>query len=258
MSVSKVSSVSEIRLLDRDKKILREIDRWRVCQGRHIKQLAGFSGQRACDRRLRKLIQAGYIAREKILYGVAGIYRLTSKGAKIEGLGSGKRKIRIEQIRHDITVLDTAIYFRKKHEIQYSDIQTEIQLHRQDGFGIRKHRPDFIYEKNNKITCVEIELSLKAKNRFIDIMKDNFLAYDKQIWIVPDLNDKISKTLQQNKHKYSNIEIIELNQIYDNQTHTSQVQACQETPENQENTKEDIHVQLFRSALESEQTTTEI
>ena len=47
-----------------------------------IKVLAGFDGQRACDRRLRKLIEAGYIKREKILYGVAGIYRNTSKAKK--------------------------------------------------------------------------------------------------------------------------------------------------------------------------------
>ena len=104
---------------------IEEIDRWRVCQGRHIKELVGFGGQRACDRRLRKLVQAGYISREKILYGVAGIYRITSKGAKLEGLGNSKSKIRIEQIRHDIAVLDTAIYIGKVQEIEYKDIRTE-------------------------------------------------------------------------------------------------------------------------------------
>ena len=71
--------MSKIIIVDRDYKIIREIDRWRVCQGRHIKELVEFDGQRACDRRLRKLIEAGYIKREKILYGVAGIYSNTNK-----------------------------------------------------------------------------------------------------------------------------------------------------------------------------------
>ena len=119
---------------------------------RIIKELVGFSGQRACDRRLRKLVQAGYMSRERVLYGVAGIYRITSKGAKLKGLGNARNKIRIEQIRHDIAVLDTAIYFNKKHGIEYGSIRTEIELHRIDGFGIRKHRPDFVYRQEKKTT----------------------------------------------------------------------------------------------------------
>jgi len=200
-------------VLERDREIIREIDRWRVCQGRHIRELVGFGGQRACDRRLRKLVQAGYIRREKILYGVAGIYGVTSKGAKLEGLGHARRKIRIEQIRHDIAVLDTAIYFNKVRGIAYSEIRTELELHRLDGFGVRKHRPDFVFKKDKKTTCVEIELALKSKNRFENIMGNNFMDYHKQIWIVPDIECKIAKTLQASKIMYSNIEIITLGQI---------------------------------------------
>ena len=206
--------MSEIRLLERDRKIIKEIDRWRVCQGRHIRELVGFSGQRACDRRLRKLIEAGYIKREKILYGVAGIYKITAKGAKLEnGISGRSSKIRIEQIRHDIAVLDTAIYFYKVQGIAYSEITTEIQLHRQDGFGMRKHRPDLVFKKDGISTCVEVELALKAKHRFDKIVKDNFMQYDKQIWIVPDKESKIAKTLEKSKKMYTNIEIMELSQI---------------------------------------------
>jgi len=227
----KIEDKSKLVVLERDRKIIREIDRWRVCQGRHIKELAEFSGQRACDRRLRKLVQAGYISREKILYGVAGIYRVTNKGAKLEGLGNARNKIRIEQIRHDIAVLDTAIYFNKVHGIAYKDIRTEIELHRLDGFGKRTHRPDFVFKKDGKTICVEIELALKSKNRFENIMSNNFLDYERQIWIVPDLECKIAKTLQNSKIMYSNIEILELSQI-------------QETKENEDDG-------IFTSPMES-------
>jgi hypothetical protein len=205
--------MSEIILMERDRKIVREIDRWRVCQGRHIRELAGFEGQRACDRRLRKLIEAGYIKREKILYGVAGIYSNTIKATRI-GLPKVKnRKIRVEQINHDIAVVDTAIFFKKEHGIRYEDIKTEIELHRLDGFGVRKHRPDFTFPKDGKTICVEVELNLKAKDRFEKNIKDNFLNYDRQIWIVPDLDSKITKILEQSKTTYPNIEILELREV---------------------------------------------
>ena len=201
--------------MERDKKIIKEIDRWRVVQGRHIKELVGFEGQRACDRRLRKLIEARYIKREKILYGVAGIYKATSNATKIveEKLSGVNRKIRIEQIMHDIAVIDTAIFFKKKEGIKFSDIKTEIELHRQDGFGVRKHRPDFIFQKDGKTICVEIELNLKAKKRFEKNIQDNFINYDHQLWVVPSLDSKIAKILEENKTAYPNIEILELSKI---------------------------------------------
>jgi len=75
--------MNEIRLVDRDYIIFREIDRWRVSLGRHICVVAGFTGQRACDRRLRKLIDAGYLERKKILYGLPGIYTNTNQAKLI-------------------------------------------------------------------------------------------------------------------------------------------------------------------------------
>ena len=207
--------MSEVRLVlvDRDKKIIREIDRWRVCQGKHIRELAGFDGQRACDRRLRKLMDAGYIKREKILYGVAGLYRNTAMASRIVNIPNVNRKIRIDQIMHDIAVLDTVIYFNKKHGISFEDITSEIELHRFDGFGVRKHRPDFIFKQDGKTICVEIELSLKSKERFETHIKNNFQGYDRQIWVVPCLNSKIARVLEKSKTEYPNIEVLGLREI---------------------------------------------
>ena len=46
-------------LTERDVKIIKEIQHWRFLLSRQIKTLGGFNGQRACDRRLKKLIEAG-------------------------------------------------------------------------------------------------------------------------------------------------------------------------------------------------------
>ena len=100
---------------------------------------------------------------------------------EIKLLGKYNRKIRIEQLVHDIAVLDTAIFFNKRYGIDLETVKTEIELHRQDGFGVRKHRPDFVFTKDDKSICVEVELTLKARDRFERNMKDNFLKYDLQI-----------------------------------------------------------------------------
>jgi len=205
--------MGEIRLVERDYQIFKEIERWRVVLGRQIAELVGFTGLRACDQRLRKLIQAGYIERKKVLYGVPSIYSLTNKAKLLASLPMRSEKIRVEQIPHDIAVLDTAIYFHKVKSVLFEDMITEKQLHSLDGFGVRKHRPDFIITRNGKTFCVEVELSLKAKARLEAIIQDNFMQYDYQVWIVPDKVCKIYQILEDSQSKYTNIRILELQEV---------------------------------------------
>lgn len=205
--------VEQLRVTERDELILREIDRFRACGSRHIRFLAGFSGQRATDRRLKILIDSGYLDRKKFLYGVPSVYFLTSKGKTLIQAGTRPEKIKVEQIVHDMTVLDTAIYFMHKKGLSLQEITTEKQLHQLDGFGVRKHRPDFIFQKDNKTTCVEVELTLKAKNRLLKIIKDNYMEYDTQIWIVPDSQSMILQTLKDSKQFYDNIQARSLQKI---------------------------------------------
>ena len=204
--------MSEIRLVERDYHIFREIDKWRVSLGRHIRIFAGFAGQRACDRRLRKLIDAGFITRKKILYGVPSIYANTHKAKALVQLPLRTEKIRIEQIGHDIAVADMAIYLDKTG-IPFETMTTEKQLHISDGFGVRRHRPDIIFPYKGYKLCVEVELSLKAKDRMEKIIKENFREYDRQIWVVPDLKSKIADVLVQNQTAYPNIKIVELKEV---------------------------------------------
>ena len=204
-----------MRVEERDKLILREVERWRVCGSRHVRFLAGFSGQRATDRRLKILIEAGYLERKRFLYGVPSIYFVTSMGKKLIQSNARPEKVKIEQIVHDMTVLDTAIYFMHKENLSLNDITTEKQLHQLDGFGMRKHRPDFIFKKNDETSCVEIEMTQKSKTRFFNIIKDNFIDYDNQIWIVPEAQSVIYNILKDNQKLYTNIEILPLREITD-------------------------------------------
>jgi hypothetical protein len=46
------------------------------------------------------------LERKRVLYGIAGIYSLTSKAKGIARLPMRNEKIRVEQIPHDIAVLE--------------------------------------------------------------------------------------------------------------------------------------------------------
>ena len=198
-----------MNLVERDYEIFRAIDRWRFCLGRQIKILAGFAGERACDRRLRALIEAKYLERRKIIYGVPGLYSLTYKAKMLIGANKRQEKIRLEHIVHDIAVIDTAICLANKTGISFQDITTEKQMHSENGFNVRSHYPDFTFIKDGKTTCVEVELTLKSKERLEKNIRNNFLTYDTQIWVVGS-NQKITAFLNSYKTEYPNIEIISM------------------------------------------------
>lgn len=205
--------MSNFRLVERDYLVFQEVSRWRVVTGKQISILAKFSSQRTCDRRLKKLIEAKFLTRQKIIYGIPSIYSLTYQAKALIGAPLRVEKIRLEQISHDITVLNVAIYFHKVKQIPFADIKTEKQLHSMDGFSNRKHRPDFIYIKDGKTFCVEVELSLKNKDRLVKNIKQDFMNYDFTYWVVTDKENKIAQIIEQNRTIYPNIEILELQKI---------------------------------------------
>lgn len=201
-----------MKLVERDYVVFREVERWRYCLGRHIKILAGFPSQRSCDRRLKVLLDMGFLNRKKIIYGVPSIYTLPYKAKMLIGANKRQDKVRLDNVIHDIAVLDTAIYMIAKYNISLSDIRTEKELHSQDGFSIRKHQPDFVFTKDNRTYCVEVELTLKSKGRLENNIKSNFLTYDIQIWVIED-NPKLVKIINNNKLQYPNIEIKEIKEV---------------------------------------------
>lgn len=203
-----------MRIIDRDMYILRQLSNWKFMLARHVKAVA-FKGQRACDRRLKLLRENEYIHKQKYIYGIPSLYTLAHKGKLLLGVPIRQEKIRIEQIVHDIAVIDTAIYCSQKYKIDFNNIITEKQLHSSDGFGIRQHQPDFVFSSDSKTYCVEIEMSLKAKPRLQKIVENNFLKYDCQIWIVPNTEYRIRNILSESMNIYSNIEILSMEEVQD-------------------------------------------
>lgn len=204
-----------MKLMERDLMILRELDRWRFALSRQIRLLCGFPIQRTCDRRLKLLIDNGYVERKHILYGVPALYFPAHKGKMLIGVSGRADKIKVDQIAHDIAVVDTAIYIHLQRKVKLKRITTEKELHKKDGFGTRKHQPDFTYRASDKNYAVEVELTAKSKERLEKNLQENFMAYDKQKWIVPRNQTKIRKVLKDNEAAYPNVEVLSLERIID-------------------------------------------
>jgi len=173
--------------------------------------LCGFSGARATDRRLKLLIDAGYLAREKYLYGIPYMYTLSHKGRLLLGVNKREDKIRVDRITHDIYIIEAIICYVKKYGVPLSAIESEKELHIKDGFGLRKHQPDFVVNSSSGRIAVEVELNPKAKDRMEENIRENYMKYDRQIWITN--NSKVKSLLKGFIGEYSNIEALALEDV---------------------------------------------
>ena len=202
-----------LELQERDWEILRLVHRFRFCLGRHVRVLCGFSGARACDRRLKLLFEAGYLAREKYLYGIPYLYTLSHKGRILLGVNKREDKIRVDRITHDIFILEAIIYYVLKCGVAFAMIESEKELHIRDGFGVKKHQPDFVVNSNGytERIAVEVELNPKSKTRMEENIRENYLKYDRQVWITN--NSKVKSLLQGFAGEYSNIEVLRLEEV---------------------------------------------
>jgi len=199
-------------ITERDYKIMHEITRWKFLLGRQIRVLGGFSGQRACDRRIRKLIDAGYIEGRHYIYGIPRLYFVTRKAVQIFGLGYYTPSVRLDAIIHDIAVIDTAIYVIDRG-VDSKSIVTERDLRNRAGFGRARHFPDFYYVVDNTTYCVEVEMSEKSVTALAKNIKSNYTNYDIQRYFIPSDKVKIIENVERLEKDYPNIAIIPLEEV---------------------------------------------
>ena len=203
-----------MKITERDLFILTVVYKFRFALGRHIKELANFSGMRSADRRLKVLVESGYLTRKKYLYGVPYLYTLAHKGRVLLGVNKRAEEMHEGKITHDIYVLEAVIFFIKKYSLTVEAIESEKELHVKDGYGIRKHQPDFVFSLNDKKYAVEIELTLKTKARLEQNIRNNYLNFDGQIWLTH--NRKVRLLLQSFAGEYPNMQIKTMKEVKEN------------------------------------------
>ena len=139
------------------------------------------------------------------------LYTLTHKGRILLGANKREDKIRIDRIAHDSYVLDAVVFYVKKHGLSLADIESEKELHIKDGFGARKHHPDFIVKTGGTRCAVEVELNPKTKIKMEQNVRDNYLTFDRQIWITDE--NRVISLLDNLAGAYSNIDVVRLEEV---------------------------------------------
>lgn len=200
-----------MKIVDRDYRLMQAITKWRFLLGRQIKLLADFPSQRTVDRRIKILKEAGYIKGAYKLYGVPALYFATNKAKQVFNLDFVTTDVKVARVIHDIAVVDTAIYFMKKFNA--TDIKSEREFRHNSGFKRDGHYPDFICDIKGTTYAVEIELTTKGKTLIENNVKQNYLEYDTQVWIVPKDKVKIWNILSECKNKYTNIKTLPLEEV---------------------------------------------
>ena len=200
-----------IKLVERDYLIFEQITKWRFLLSRQIRILCNFQSVRTVTRRLAILIEAGYLKREYILFGLPPLYFVTPKAKEIFNLDYITSNARVGLINHQINVVDTAIYFLNKLKVE--NLHTERELKYLKGFSIREHCPDFVLSLDNKKIAVEIELTLKNKSTLKKNIESNYNNYNRQIWVIPKKQIRIINVLEEAQDFYSGIEIIYLEEV---------------------------------------------
>lgn len=202
-----------LKLMERDYIILNMIYRFGFCFGRHVAFLANFPSARTCDRRLKLLVDNGYLFRKKVLYGLPYLYYLTKDGMRLIHVTPRNETIRVDKIHHDMTVLDCLPYFIKHYGFTFDTMTTERELHCKDGFGVRQHHPDIVFQKDGESFAIEFELSKKATVRLIHNIEQNYLNYDVQIWVIPASQSSTWNILTSSLEKYDSIEVMTLESL---------------------------------------------
>jgi len=200
-------------LVDRDKKIISEVSRWRGCLGRQIKIIGNFGSISATDRRLKKLVDEKLLTRKKYVYSLASIYEVTGKAKRLFELDTHTGTIRLDQAVHDIAVVDTYLFVKQTLKLLENAFTSEKEIRHKQGFVTRSHVPDFLFKHGNNLHCVEVELSEKSRERLEKNVADNFIKYSSQQWFVPKDNHRVKKWLEELKIKYPNIIIFDTDKV---------------------------------------------
>ena len=197
---------------ERDIQILLLIDSFRFVMGRHVCDLF-FFGSRTYEKRLKRLLDEGFIKKERPVFGLPYLYTLTHKGRMLIGVNKAALSIRLDHIRHDMIVLDMLVVLVRERKLALSSIVSERNLHQEAGFGNRKHMPDFIFQDGDGWSCVEVELNKKSNHRLEENVRKNFQNYRFQYWVIPKNKRGIEQQLRTAAHVYPHLHILYIEDV---------------------------------------------
>lgn len=193
---------------ERDKKILRWINGFGFATAEQIQRFMGVKTTTAYVR-IKKLVDHGYLKRERILHGESRIHRVTKKGVQASGDHIlPLKKINLGTYLHDRSLVDLAL---KLEESEHGKFQPERQIRHDEGLsglGNTGHIADgYLFLQNQKPIAIELELSVKSRARLNNIIREygGNLSVS-EVWYFTDQN-QVFNAIQKASNDYPFIKI---------------------------------------------------
>lgn len=173
---------------ERDAAILRRVNGFGFASAEHIRRFMGV-GQTAAYVRIKKLVEGGYLTRERVLHGQARIHKVTKKGVTASGDALLPLKyVSLGTFRHDYTLVDLALWLEAQTGGRFHPDRRIRHDEGLSGVGQLGHIADgYLYIGEDKPIAIELELSVKSRKRIQDIIHGygGNLAV-KEVWYFTD------------------------------------------------------------------------
>ena len=178
---------------ERDAEILKWINGFGFASAEQIQAFMKV-GKTACYVRLKKLVDGGYLTRERILHGQARIHKLTKKGMLACGDAILPLKyVNLGTFRHDFKLIDLALMLERETGGSFMPDRRIRHDEGLSGVGQLGHIADgFLTIGQDKPIAVELELSVKSRARINSIINGygGNLAV-KEVWYYTDNKEVI-------------------------------------------------------------------
>ncbi|MFU8797325.1 MAG: hypothetical protein ACNA7Y_01315, partial [Gammaproteobacteria bacterium] len=163
--------------------VLKFINDFGFCEMPHLDARFGFKKPRNYQV-MQRLIDAKLVKHERVFYGRHGIYRLSRAGSRYTDLPPLAR-VPLGSYQHEVTLIN--VYLKLATLYPDATWLSERRLKRDkyfDGVGKRGHLSDgMLILPDGKSIAVEVELSLKGKNRLESILKGYGSEFSiKEVW----------------------------------------------------------------------------
>lgn len=173
-----------MRFMERDRLLLNWINGHGFASAENIASWMGVSMPFAYAR-IKKLLNGGYLERDRILHNSSRIHFLTKQGLQAcnDELPALK-KVNLGTYHHDTILIDLSLQIEKETAGSFMPERRLKQLKGLSGVGTKGRVPDGVVDlANGKKIAVELELSVKSKERLDKIMKDYASNMDfHEIW----------------------------------------------------------------------------
>jgi hypothetical protein len=193
---------------ERDAKVLQWINGFGFASAEQIQRFMKVKPTAAYVR-LKKLVDNGFLVRERILHGQARIHKITKKGmlASADALAPTKF-ITLGTFRHDFMLVDLALSLETETGGTFIPDRRIRHNEGLSGKGQSGHVADgYLYVGDDKPIAIELELSVKSRARIVDIINTYGGDLDvKEVWYYTD-HKAVVHALEKAAKGYSFIKI---------------------------------------------------